>query len=234
MDQILTWDDLLNPLKEQPYFKKAMALYDADLQRGMRCYPPRNEIFNAFKMFELKDLKVVILGQDPYHEEGQAMGLAFSVRPGVRVPPSLLNIYKELSQDIPDFVPPKHGCLISWARQGVLLLNTVLSVREGEANSHSGQGWEKFTDAVIAEINAHTRHVVYILWGSKARDKCKVVDRERNLILTCPHPSPLSASRGFFGQHQFSQANAYLQVKGRESIDWRLPATVDPAELDFS
>lgn len=232
MDKILTWTDILGPLKEKPYFKEAMALYDDETSRGVRCFPSRRELFNAFRLTELKDLKVVILGQDPYHEEGQAMGLAFSVRPGVRVPPSLVNIYKELSQDIPGFVAPNHGCLTSWARQGVLLLNTVLSVREGEANSHAGHGWEKFTDGVIEAINAHTQHVVYILWGAKARDKCKVVDRNRNLILTCPHPSPLSASRGFFGQHQFSQANAYLMEQGKEPIDWRLPATIDPAELN--
>ena len=209
MAQVLTWHDILDPLKSQPYFQNALNFYDAEVAQGYRCYPPRHEIFNAFRLTSLQDLKVIILGQDPYHEEGQAMGLSFSVRPGVRVPPSLVNIYKELSTDIPGFVPPPHGCLVSWARQGVLLLNAVLSVRED------------------------TEHVVYILWGAKARDKCKNVDRSRNLILTSPHPSPLSASRGFFGNHQFSQANAYLESYGKTPIDWRLPMQVDPSELNF-
>ncbi len=233
MAQVLTWHDILDPLKSQPYFQNALNFYDAEVAQGYRCYPPRHEIFNAFRLTSLQDLKVIILGQDPYHEEGQAMGLSFSVRPGVRVPPSLVNIYKELSTDIPGFVPPPHGCLVSWARQGVLLLNTVLSVREGQANSHANHGWEQFTSDVITQINANTEHVVYILWGAKARDKCKNVDRSCNLILTSPHPSPLSASRGFFGNHQFSQANAYLESYGKTPIDWRLPMQVDPSELNF-
>lgn len=233
MAAALTWHDILGPLKETDYFQHALNYYDTEVSMGHRCYPPRSEIFNAFRLTPLSDLKVIILGQDPYHEEGQAMGLSFSVRPGVRVPPSLVNIYKELSQDIPGFVAPPHGCLVSWARQGVLLLNAVLTVREGCANSHAKQGWEEFTDAVIAAINAHTEHVVYILWGSKARDKCKAVDRSRNLVLVSPHPSPLSASRGFFGNHQFSQANAYLEAHGKTPIDWRLPEHIDPSELNF-
>lgn len=229
----LSWHDILGPLKEEPYFKNAMSFYDQEVAGGKVCFPPRNEIFNAFRLTKLSELKVVILGQDPYHEKGQAMGLAFSVRPGIKVPPSLVNIYKELASDIPGFVPPPHGCLVSWARQGVLLLNTVLSVEEGAANSHRGQGWEQFTDEVIARINANTEHVVYILWGKPAQTKCRKVDASRNLILTSPHPSPLSASRGFFGNHHFSQANAYLSAHGKQPVNWILPQTIAPEELDF-
>lgn len=229
----LTWHDLLGPLKSEPYFQQALTYYDQEVAQGYRCFPPRHEIFNAFRLTKLSELKVIILGQDPYHELGQAMGLAFSVRPGVKVPPSLVNIYKELSTDIPGFTPPPHGCLISWARQGVLMLNAILTVREGKAMSHAGQGWEVFTDKVIALINENTSHVVYLLWGAKARNKCKVVDRSRNLVLECAHPSPLSAYNGFFGQHQFSQANAYLMAHGKAPINWQLPMTVDPQELKF-
>ena len=229
----LTWHDLLGPLKQAPYFTHALAYYDQDVAAGHRCFPPRHEIFNAFRLTPLSELKVVILGQDPYHEVGQAMGLSFSVRPGVPVPPSLVNIYKELSQDIPGFVPPPHGCLVSWARQGVLLLNAILTVREGEAMAHARQGWEQFTDEVIKLINAHTQHVVYLLWGAQARKKCAAVDRERNLVLECPHPSPLSASRGFFGCHHFSQANAYLMAHNKAPVNWLLPPTVTPEELNF-
>ena len=229
----LTWHDLLGPLKQAPYFTHALAYYDQDVAAGHRCFPPRHEIFNAFRLTPLSELKVVILGQDPYHEVGQAMGLSFSVRPGVPVPPSLVNIYKELSQDIPGFVPPPHGCLVSWARQGVLLLNASLSVREGEAMAHARQGWEQFTDEVIKLINANTQHVVYLLWGAQARKKCAAVDRTRNLVLECPHPSPLSASRGFFGCHHFSQANAYLMAHNKAPVNWLLPPTVAPEELNF-
>lgn len=229
----LTWHDLLGPLKEQPYFTHALSYYDQDVAAGHRCFPPRHEIFNAFRLTKFEDLKVVILGQDPYHELGQAMGLSFSVRPEVRVPPSLVNIYKELSQDIPGFVPPPHGCLVSWARQGVLLLNAILSVREGQAMAHANQGWEQFTDEVIKLINQNSQNVVYLLWGAQARNKCKVVDRNKNLVLESPHPSPLSASRGFFGCHHFSQANAYLMAHGKAPINWQLPQTVAPEELVF-
>lgn len=232
-DQVLTWHDLLGPLKQEPCFKNALAYYDQDVASGNRCFPPRHEIFNAFRLTPFSDLKVIILGQDPYHELGQAMGLSFSVRPGVKVPPSLVNIYKELSQDIPGFTPPPHGCLVSWARQGVLLLNAILTVREGQAMAHANQGWEKFTDAVIKLINEHSEHVVYLLWGAKARNKCKVVNRSRNLVLECAHPSPLSAHNGFFGQHQFSQANAYLMAHGKAPINWQLPQEVAPEELNF-
>lgn len=231
--QELTWHDILGPLKEEPYFQNALNFYDSEVRQGYRCYPPQHDIFNAFKLTPLKDLKVIILGQDPYHEEGQAMGLSFSVRPGIKIPPTLINIYKELSADIPGFIPPPHGCLVSWARQGVLMLNAVLTVREGKANSHANCGWEHFTDAVIAKINENTDHVVYILWGAKARDKCKNVDRSKNLVLVSPHPSPLSASRGFFGNHQFSKANEYLIAHGKTPIDWCLPQQVDPSELNF-
>ena len=216
----LTWHDLLGPLKTQPYFTHALGYYDQDVASGHRCFPPRHEIFNAFRLTKFEELKVVILGQDPYHELGQAMGLSFSVRPGVRVPPSLVNIYKELSQDIPGFVPPPHGCLVSWARQGVLLLNAILSVREGQAMAHANQGWEQFTDAVIHELSAHRDHLVFMLWGSYAKAKGAQIDTSRHCILTAAHPSPLSAYRGFFGCHHFSLANAYLTSHGLTPIDW--------------
>ena len=230
----LTWHDLLGPIKEEPFFKNALAFYDAEVAAGVQCFPPRHEIFNAFRFTPFAKLKVVILGQDPYHEPGQAMGLSFAVRPSVTIPPSLVNIYQELSNDISGFVPPPHGCLLPWATQGVLLLNAVLTVRCGAAASHANHGWEQFTDAVIAQINEHAKHVVYILWGSKAKKKCAHVDSRHNLLLSCAHPSPLSAYRGFFGQHQFSQANEYLVAHGKEPIDWRLPEQVNLADYGMA
>lgn len=228
----LTWHDLLGGLKQSDYFKNALAVYDADVAAGISCYPPRREIFNAFRLTEFKDLKVVIIGQDPYHQPGQAMGLSFSVKPGIKVPPSLQNIYKELQTDIPGFTIPAHGCLTSWAKQGVLLLNAVLSVQDSKPLSHAKKGWEQFTDNVISLINENSQNVVYMLWGAKAKDKCKNVDREHNLVLESAHPSPLSAYNGFFGCHHFSQANAYLQQHGKTPINWQLP--LDPAEVQLS
>lgn len=225
------WHELLGPLKEADYFKNALALYDADVAQGIACYPPRHEIFNAFRLTSFNNLKVVIIGQDPYHQFGQAMGLSFSVKPGIKVPPSLVNIYKELSTDIPGFVIPSHGCLTSWAKQGVLMLNAVLSVQDSKPLSHANRGWEQFTDQVINLINRNTNHVVYLLWGAKAKVKCKNVDRTNNLVLESAHPSPLSAYNGFFGCHHFSKANEYLQAVGKEPINWQIPETVDPADL---
>ncbi len=184
-------------------------------------FPPANDIFNAFHLTPLKEVKVVILGQDPYHNHGQAHGLCFSVRKGVSVPPSLVNIYQELHDDLGCTIPD-HGCLTKWAEQGVLMLNTVLTVRAHQANSHQGIGWEEFTDAAIRVLNAQDRPIVYILWGSPAQRKARMLDNPRHLILKSPHPSPLSASRGFFGSRPFSQTNAFLEAHGLEPIDWQI------------
>ena len=171
-------------------------------------------------------MKVVILGQDPYHRPNQAHGLSFSVKPTIVPPPSLINIYKELATDIEGFVIPKHGYLVDWAKQGVLLLNTVLTVEEGKANSHANWGWETFTDKVIAKLNAHRENIVFLLWGSHAQKKGAFIDRNKHCVLTAPHPSPLAAHRGFFGCHHFSKANEYLKAHGMAEINWQLPLEV--------
>ena len=220
----LSWHDLLGPLKQEPYFINALSVYDRDVASGIPCYPPRQEIFNAFKLTSFDKLKVVIIGQDPYHQPGQAMGLAFSVKPGVRVPPSLVNMYKELVTDIPGFIPPNHGDLTHWAQQGVLMLNSSLTVQDSRPLSHSKIGWEEFTSKVIEQINLHSTNVVYMLWGAKARAKCSMVDRNNNLILESAHPSPLSAYNGFFGCHHFSKANEYLIAHGKEPVNWCFPS----------
>jgi len=187
-------------------------------------YPHSSDWFRAFELTPLNNVKVVILGQDPYHGPNQAHGLCFSVQPGVPVPPSLANIYKELASDI-GFQPVRHGCLESWARQGVLLLNTALTVEQGQAASHRGKGWEAFTDRAIEVVSQQAPPCVFMLWGNHARQKKALIDQQRHLILEAPHPSPLSAHRGFFGTRHFSQANAFLVEQGREPIDWQLPAT---------
>lgn len=185
-------------------------------------YPPREDVFNAFKMTPLEKVRVVILGQDPYHGPNQAHGLCFSVQPGVAPPPSLVNIFKELQQDIAGFHYPDHGCLTHWAEQGVLLLNTVLTVQQGQAHSHAKIGWEEFTDKVIEQLNQHCEGLVFLLWGSHAQKKGSIVDRSRHCVMTAPHPSPLSAHRGFFGCKHFSRTNAYLQEQGKSPIDWQI------------
>lgn len=190
--------------------------------QGKRIYPPGPEIFAALNATPFDRVKVVILGQDPYHGPGQAHGLCFSVRRGVRVPPSLRNIYKELSADV-GCVAPSHGCLDAWAEQGVLLLNSVLTVEASLAGSHQGKGWERFTDSVISRLNEGATSIVFILWGSYAQKKGAMIDRQRHLVLESPHPSPLSASRGFFGNHHFSRSNDYLQANNRTAINWQLP-----------
>ena len=192
---------------------------------GAQVYPPGAEIFAAFDATPFDAVKVVILGQDPYHGFGQAHGLCFSVQPGVDVPPSLQNIYKELATDA-GFVHPGHGYLMPWARQGVLLLNAVLTVEEGRAGAHANKGWEGFTDAVVEALNREREHLVFLLWGSYAQKKGAVIDRSRHCVLRAPHPSPLSAHRGFFGCQHFSKANAYLQRHGQAPIDWALPTDV--------
>lgn len=217
-----TWHEALGAEKEQPYFRHIIQNVRQEREAGKIIYPPAADVFNAFKATEFDQVKVVILGQDPYHGAGQAHGLAFSVRPDIQTPPSLANIYKELAEDIPDFQIPQHGNLQHWAEQGVLLLNTVLTVRAGQAHSHAPLGWERFTDRVISQINEHRDHVVFMLWGSHAQKKGAFIDRSRHLVLTASHPSPLSAYRGFFGCKHFSQANDYLLKNGMNAIDWQV------------
>ena len=184
-------------------------------------YPPADDIFNALHLTPLSKIKVLILGQDPYHNEGQAHGLCFSVKPEVDIPPSLENIYKELKDDLGCKIP-NNGYLVKWAEQGVLMLNTVLTVRAHQANSHQGRGWEQFTDAIINAVNAQDRPIVYMLWGRPAQSKIPMLTNPKHLILKAPHPSPLSAYRGFFGCKHFSQANAFLEKNGIEPIDWQI------------
>ncbi len=207
----------------QPYMQSLRAFLMAEKQRGKHVYPPGSEIFNAFNSTPLEQVRVVILGQDPYHGPGQAHGLCFSVRAGIAVPPSLRNIFKELQSDL-GCVPPGHGNLQHWAEQGVLLLNNVLTVERGLAAAHQGRGWEQFTDRVVDVLNRERQGLVFMLWGSHAQKKGQMIDRQRHLVLTAPHPSPLSASRGFFGCRHFSRANQYLQQQGNMPIDWALPA----------
>jgi len=216
----MDWQALLSEEKQQPYFQHCLAQIKERRANGTVIYPADSEIFNAFKLTRFADLKVVILGQDPYHGPNQAHGLAFSVRTSVRVPPSLVNIYKELALEYADFQPPKHGFLQSWAEQGVLLLNTILTVEANTPNSHRKLGWESFTDQVIRQISAHAEHVVFLLWGSHAQKKATLIDDRRHAILMAPHPSPLSAHRGFLGCGHFLQTNSLLASKGQKPINW--------------
>lgn len=201
---------------------------------GARIHPPARELFAAFDATPFDTTRVVILGQDPYHGPGQAHGLSFSVRPGLPVPPSLRNIYKELARDL-GIVPPNHGCLLPWARRGVLLLNAVLSVEEARAGAHVGKGWEGFTDHVVATLNEEREGLVFLLWGAYAQKKGAIIDRDRHRVLHAPHPSPLSAHRGFIGCGHFSAANHYLVRRGGTAIDWSLPThPVGPGERNIS
>jgi uracil-DNA glycosylase len=226
MSNQLTWHDVIGAEKEQPYFHDTIEFINKERESGKIIYPPTKDIFNAFRFTEFGQVKVVILGQDPYHGPNQAHGLSFSVLPGVKPPPSLVNMYKELATDIPGFVIPKHGYLASWAEQGVLLLNTVLTVEAGNAHSHAHLGWETFTDKVIAAINEHRDGVVFLLWGAHAQKKGRIIDAKRHHILKTVHPSPLSVHRGFFGCKHFSQANDLLIQQGLTPINWQLPETV--------
>ncbi|WP_044470127.1 uracil-DNA glycosylase [Mannheimia massilioguelmaensis] len=219
-----TWKDVIGAEKEQAYFQHILQQVHAERMAGKTIYPPQHDIFNAFKLTEFEQVKVVILGQDPYHGPNQAHGLAFSVLPGITPPPSLMNMYKELSTDIVGFKIPNHGYLIHWAEQGVLLLNTVLTVERGQAHSHAQFGWETFTDRVIASLNEHRNNLVFLLWGSHAQKKGQFIDRQRHCVLTAPHPSPLSAHRGFLGCHHFSKTNKYLKAHHIPEIDWQLTA----------
>lgn len=208
--QQLTWTDLLGSEKQRPYFVELLARVQAERDAGKTIFPPSEQVFNAFKYTKLEELKVVILGQDPYHGQGQAHGLCFSVPKGVKLPPSLRNIYKAIRHDYPDYQPPEHGDLTHWAEQGVLLLNTVLTVEEGKAHSHASWGWERFTDRVIEKINDHCEGVVFLLWGAHAQKKGALIDRQRHHVLTAVHPSPLSAHRGFLTCGHFRRTNELL------------------------
>lgn len=215
-----SWLPALGAEQEKPYYQ-ALYRFVGEERRKYAVYPPGPDVFNALRLTPYPNVRVMIIGQDPYHEEGQAHGLAFSVQPGVPPPPSLVNIYKELHDDV-GFSIPNHGCLIPWAERGVLLLNAVLTVRAHQANSHQGKGWETFTDMVIRAVNQKESRVVFLLWGAYAQRKAELIDARRHAILRAPHPSPLSASRGFFGCRHFSQANAALQAAGLAPIDWQL------------
>lgn len=222
-----SWWPYLGGEFEKPYMQQLRGFLKQEKDQHKVIFPHSSHWFNAFQLTPLDQVRVVILGQDPYHGPGQAHGLCFSVRAGVAIPPSLRNIYQELQQDV-GFQPPAHGCLTHWARQGVLLLNSVLTVEQGQAASHQKQGWETFTDKAIEVVNQHAPTCVFLLWGSHAQRKASFVDTRRHCVLKSPHPSPLSAHRGFFGQHHFSQANAFLQQQGRDVIDWQLPMTPPP------
>ena len=208
---------------DKPYFKKLVEYHTAQVAAKKTIFPPTAQVFSAFYACDFDKISVVIVGQDPYHGPRQAHGLCFSVQKGVAIPPSLRNMYKELSEDpaVP-FKTPNHGCLTKWAEQGVLLLNACLSVESGKANSHQGQGWEQFTDAVIAQCNRSSNSLVFLLWGAPAAKKCASVDMKRHTVLKAPHPSPLSAHRGFFGCRHFSKCNEQLKKAGRPEIDWQI------------
>ncbi|QLB13592.1 uracil-DNA glycosylase [Bisgaardia hudsonensis] len=221
-----TWKDVIGNQKKEVYFQDILRQIQTEKNLGKIIYPAHNEIFNAFKLTEFSAVKVVILGQDPYHGPNQAHGLAFSVKPGIIPPPSLVNIYKELASDIEGFQIPKHGYLIDWAKQGVLLLNTVLTVEQGKAHSHANFGWETFTDYVIARLNEQRENIVFLLWGSHAQKKGQFIDRTKHCVLTAPHPSPLSAHRGFLGCRHFSKTNQYLRQHNLSEINWQLTMTL--------
>lgn len=217
------YNDWLEPLKPEfskEYYKKLYYTIMDEYKKHL-VFPPADDVFNAYSLTPLKDVKVVIIGQDPYHNVGQAHGLCFSVRPDVEIPPSLVNIYKELQDDLGCYIP-NNGYLVKWAKQGVLLLNTVLTVRAHQANSHRGLGWEEFTDATIRVLNEQDRPIVFILWGSPAQKKKAMLNNPKHLILEAPHPSPLSAYRGFFGSKPFSKTNEFLIQNQLEPIDWQI------------
>lgn len=215
------WGYLLQDELEQPYYKELCDFLD-EQYRSSVVYPEIDDIFNALHYTSYDGTKVVIIGQDPYHGLGQAHGLSFSVQPGVRVPPSLQNIFKELKEDL-GFEIPDHGSLVSWAKQGVLLLNNVLTVQASEPTSHQGKGWERFTDTIIRELNKRQQPVVFVLWGKHAQQKAAAIDESRHCIISSPHPSPFAARKGFFGSQPFSKANAFLRQTGVKEIDWQIP-----------
>lgn len=214
------WLEALKDEFKKDYYKQLFEKVNEEYRTRL-IFPPANDIFNAFHLTPLKDVKVVILGQDPYHGNNQAHGLCFSVKPEVEIPPSLVNIYKELHDDLGCTIPD-HGYLVKWAKQGVLMLNTVLTVRAHQANSHRGIGWEEFTDAAIRVLNTQDRPIVFILWGRPAQMEKAMLNNPKHLILEAPHPSPLSSYRGFFGSRPFSKTNQFLEANGVEPIDWQI------------
>ncbi|WP_089105583.1 uracil-DNA glycosylase [Streptomyces hyaluromycini] len=216
-----SWRGVLGDELQQPYFKELTEFVEEERAKGP-VYPPREEVFAALEATPYDQVKVFVLGQDPYHGEGQGHGLCFSVRPGVRIPPSLRNIYKEMHEELGWESAPDNGYLMPWARQGVLLLNAVLTVRAGEANSHKNKGWEKFTDAVIRAVAERPDPAVFVLWGGYAQKKAKLIDETRHVVIQSAHPSPLSAAK-FFGTRPFTQINEAVAAQGHEPIDWRIP-----------
>ena len=215
-----SWEKAMKPEFSKPYYRKLFLTVNQEY-RTATVYPPAGDIFNAFHFTPLDQVKVVILGQDPYHEPGQAHGLSFSVKPGIEIPPSLVNIYQELHDDLGCYIPD-NGYLVKWAKQGVMMLNTVLTVRAHQANSHRNIGWEEFTDAAIRVLADQDRPMVFILWGRPAQRKADMIYNPKHLVLKSPHPSPLSAYRGFFGSRPFSKTNRYLEETGIEPIDWQI------------
>lgn len=228
-----SWKEALAAEFKQPYMQQLASFLREEKQQGKVIYPPGPLIFNALNLTPLPRVKVVVLGQDPYHGPGQSHGLSFSVPEGVAIPPSLLNIYKELQRDL-NITIPRHGCLQSWAEQGVLLLNTTLTVEQANAGAHAKAGWQHFTDRIIDCVNEQQEHVVFMLWGAHARSKAARIDASKHLILQSVHPSPLSAYRGFLGCGHFSQCNKFLQRTGQTPIEWRLPElATEQAELSL-
>jgi len=222
LDNLPSWKAVLVAEFDQPYMQKLKQFLREEKDKHKIIYPHSSNWFHALETTPLDQVKVVILGQDPYHQPGQAHGLCFSVLPGIKTPPSLVNIYKELETDL-NIPPANHGYLESWAKQGVLLLNAVLTVEDSRANAHQGKGWEQFTDKIIETVNQECENIVFLLWGSYAQKKGAIIDTSRHCVLKAPHPSPLSAYRGFFGCHHFSQANNYLASHQKSAIEWQLP-----------
>jgi len=220
-----SWLNLLQAEFDKLYMQELKAFLENEKKAGKEIFPKGQLIFNALNSTPFERVKVVILGQDPYHGPNQAHGLCFSVLPGVRIPPSLVNVYKEIHEDL-GITMPDHGCLQTWAEQGVLLLNATLTVESNKAGSHQGKGWEQFTDKIIQLLNEQREGIVFLLWGSYAQKKGQFIDNDKHLILKAPHPSPLSAHRGFFGTHHFSQTNIYLTRQNIKAIDWALPMAV--------
>ena len=216
-----SWKEVLLKEFDTPYMENLSQFLSSQAKAGKIIYPAENDIFSALNLTPFNKVKVVIIGQDPYHGPGQAHGLSFSVPKGVKIPPSLVNIYKELKDDL-DITPPTHGYLEDWARQGVLLLNNVLTVEDGKAGSHHNQGWEQFTDKIIEVLNQKKENLVFILWGSPAQKKAKSIDENKHFIIKSVHPSPLSSYRGFFGSKPFSKTNAFLKSKGIKEINWKI------------
>ncbi|AKT39084.1 uracil-DNA glycosylase [Chondromyces crocatus] len=217
-----SWMSVLSDELEKPYFKKLATYVDAE-RAAHQVFPPEGDVFSAFRLTPYEEVRVLLLGQDPYHDDNQAHGLCFSVRPGIPTPPSLVNMYKEAVEDVSGFETPRHGCLTAWAEQGVLLLNTVLTVRAHQPNSHKGQGWETFTDAVIKKVSDKPDPVVFVLWGGYAQKKEKLIDARKHIVIKSAHPSPLSARSGFFGSRPYSKINDALTHAGKPAIDWKLP-----------